>query len=42
MTNEQLVARIRAKEDAAENMLQLWQQNKGVHCEACKEVQRIC
>lgn len=27
--NEQLVARIRAGEDEAENMLQLWQQNKG-------------
>lgn len=29
MTNEQLVARIRAGEDEAENMLQLWQQNQG-------------
>ena len=29
MTNEQLVARIRAGEDEAENMLELWQQNKG-------------
>lgn len=29
MTNEQLVARIRAEEDEAENMLALWQQNKG-------------
>lgn len=29
MTNEQLVARIRAGEDEAENMLQLWKQNKG-------------
>lgn len=29
MDNEQLVARIRAGEDEAENMLQLWQQNKG-------------
>ncbi len=29
MTNEQLVARIRAGENEAENMLQLWQQNKG-------------
>ena len=29
MTNEQLVARIRAGEDEAENMLALWQQNKG-------------
>lgn len=28
MTNEQLVARIRAGEDEAENMLALWQQNK--------------
>lgn len=27
--NEQLVARIQAREDEAENMLQLWQQNKG-------------
>ncbi len=27
--NEQLVARIRAGEDEAENMFQLWQQNKG-------------
>lgn len=29
MTNEQLVARIRAGENEAENMLALWQQNKG-------------
>lgn len=29
MTNEQIVARIRAGEDEADNMLQLWQQNKG-------------
>lgn len=29
MTNEQLVACIRAGEDEAENMLALWQQNKG-------------
>lgn len=29
MTNEQLVARIRAGEDEADNMLQLWQQNRG-------------
>lgn len=29
MTNEQLVARIRAGENEAENMLELWQQNKG-------------
>ena len=29
MTNEQLVARIRAGEDKAENMLALWKQNKG-------------
>lgn len=29
MTNEQLVALIRAGEDTANNMLQLWQQNKG-------------
>lgn len=29
MTNEQLVARIRAGEDEAGNMLTLWQQNKG-------------
>ena len=29
MDNEQLVARIRAGEDEAENMLRLWQQNKG-------------
>lgn len=29
MTNEQLVARIRAGEDEAGNMLMLWQQNKG-------------
>lgn len=28
MTNEQLVARVRAGEDEAENMLALWQQNK--------------
>lgn len=28
MTNEQLVARIRARGDITENMLQLWQQNK--------------
>lgn len=28
-SNEQLVARIRAGEDEAENMLQLWQQNQG-------------
>ena len=30
MTNEQLVLRIRAGEDVAENMLQLWKQNKGL------------
>ena len=29
MTNEQLVALIRAGEDEADNMLQLWQQNRG-------------
>lgn len=29
MTNEQLVARIQAHENEAENMLELWQQNKG-------------
>lgn len=29
MDNEQLVVRIRAGEDVADNMLQLWQQNKG-------------
>ena len=29
MTNEQLVARIQAGENEAENMLQLWKQNKG-------------
>ncbi|MBQ8804183.1 MAG: sigma-70 family RNA polymerase sigma factor [Tyzzerella sp.] len=29
MTNEQLVARIQASENEAENMLQLWKQNKG-------------
>ena len=29
MTNEQLVARIQAGVDTAENMLKLWQQNKG-------------
>ena len=29
MTNEQLVARIRAGENEADNMLQLWQQTKG-------------
>lgn len=29
MTNEQLVARIRAGENEAENMLELWKQNKG-------------
>ena len=28
MTNEQLVALIRAGEDEADNMLKLWQQNK--------------
>ena len=28
MTNEQLVARIRAREDVSGNMLQLWQQVK--------------
>ena len=30
MTNEQLVARIQSGIDEAENMLQLWQQNKGL------------
>lgn len=30
MTNEQLVARIQAGEDTAENMLQLWRQNEGL------------
>ena len=29
MDNEQLVARIQAGENEAENMLQLWQQNRG-------------
>ena len=32
MDNEQLVIRIRAGIDVAENMLQLWQQNKGYIC----------
>ncbi len=30
MTNEQLVFRIRIGIDAADNMLQLWQQNRGL------------
>ncbi len=30
MDNEQLVARIQAGEDEPENMLQLWQQNRGL------------
>ncbi|RHR19101.1 hypothetical protein DWX49_03855 [Blautia sp. AF19-34] len=30
MRNEQLVLRIQAGEDVAENMLQLWKQNKGL------------
>lgn len=30
MTNEQLVLRIRAGENTAANMLQLWQQNQGL------------
>lgn len=30
MTNDQLVLRIRAGEDTAENMLMLWQQNQGI------------
>ena len=29
MDNEQLVARIQSGQDEAENMLQLWQQNRG-------------
>lgn len=29
MTNEQLVLRIRAGENVPDNMLQLWQQNRG-------------
>lgn len=29
MDNEQLVARIRAREDVSDNMLKLWQQNQG-------------
>lgn len=37
MTNEQLVARIQAGENEAENMLELWQQNKGfIHKMAIK------
>lgn len=37
MTNEQLVARIQAGENEAENMLALWQQNKGfIHKMAIK------
>ncbi len=37
MTNEQLVARIKAGENEAENMLQLWEQNKGfIHQMAVK------
>lgn len=37
MTNEQLVARIQAGENEAENMLALWQQNKGfIHKMAVK------
>lgn len=37
MTNEQLVARIQAHENEAENMLALWQQNKGfIHKMAIK------
>lgn len=30
MTNEELVARIRAGVDETENMLKLWQQNRGL------------
>ena len=30
MTNEQLIARIKAHENVSENMLQLWNQNKGL------------
>lgn len=32
LSNEQLVARIRSGADVAENMLKLWQQNKGYIC----------
>ncbi len=32
MDNEQLVARIRAGEDVADNMLALWQNNRGIIC----------
>lgn len=31
MSNEQLVLRIKAGENVADNMLQLWQQNKKVY-----------
>lgn len=37
MDNEQLVARIRAGENVAENMLQLWQQNKGFIAKLAKK-----
>lgn len=37
MTNEQLVLRIRAGENTAANMLQLWQQNQGADQERSQE-----
>ncbi|MDO4312385.1 MAG: sigma-70 family RNA polymerase sigma factor [Eubacteriales bacterium] len=39
MTNEQLIARIRAGEDEAENMLALWQRNKGFIAKMAKRYQ---
>ena len=37
MTNEQLVARIQAGENTAENMLQLWQQTKAFVAKLAKK-----
>lgn len=42
MNNEQLAARIRAGENTAENMLELWQQNKGFIAKLAKKYRGIC
>ena len=39
MTNEQLVARIQAGEDTADNMLRLWRQNEGFIAKMAKRYQ---
>ena len=37
MSNEELVARIKAGIDTADNMLLLWEQNKGMICKISRK-----